>query len=76
MEITTDFDNDCTGRRARMFYAPQVATVCDICEGDDCRKVCGGKTGSQAGEEKGSATSLSVSYLTVLFLFGLTLRGL
>ncbi|RZF47066.1 hypothetical protein LSTR_LSTR011803 [Laodelphax striatellus] len=45
-------------RRARVFYEPRVATRCDICEDDDCQKVCTGKLGSQStGDDKGAASA-------------------
>lgn len=62
-------------RRARVFYEPRVATLCDICEGEDCEKVCTSKPGSlgeDGGSEKGSAAHISVhvfvQLVTTLFV--------
>lgn len=60
-----------------MFYQPQVATLCDICEKEDCEKVCGGSPGSQAGEDKGAGVASSLSStLVILFLSVILLRCL
>lgn len=29
-----------TARRARVFYRGPTATLCDICEGEDCGNIC------------------------------------
>ncbi|XP_046675493.1 CD109 antigen-like isoform X2 [Homalodisca vitripennis] len=74
----TVYDYYDQSRRARMFYEPQVATLCDICEGEDCEKVCSGKAGSHAGDSEGqggSASSLSVTFSAVMVAL-ITLRYL
>ncbi|XP_043259825.1 CD109 antigen-like isoform X1 [Colletes gigas] len=47
-----------SSRRARVFYEPQKATLCDICENEDCEDLCV----SQFGKRKHSLQS-SASYL-------------
>nr|XP_018897644.1 PREDICTED: CD109 antigen-like isoform X2 [Bemisia tabaci] len=46
----TVYDYYDQSRRARVFYEARASTSCDICENEDCSKVCTGKTGSQAGD--------------------------
>ncbi|XP_046746805.1 CD109 antigen-like isoform X2 [Diprion similis] len=50
-----------SSRRARVFYEPQKATLCDICDEEDCGNVCVGMLENQKNENddsKGSACAL------------------
>lgn len=69
-----------SSRRARAFYEPRSATICDICgEGEDCSKVCSIEkktvSGNQRGDpttgssRKSSATSETPNLLTLLTIF-------
>jgi hypothetical protein len=66
---------DVVARRARVFYEPRVATLCDICEGEDCSTSCSSKPYSHSHEKYPSTATrvlLSSIYvvLSVLFLQG------
>lgn len=53
-----------SSRRARVFYEPRKATLCDICENEDCEDLCV----SQAGKQD-STQSAAVSHLpTCIYL--------
>lgn len=53
----TLYDYYDSSRRARMFYTPREATVCDICEGDvGCSEACGGASSSSAGSQRNGQT--------------------
>uniref|UniRef100_A0A8D8UYD5 TEP1-F n=1 Tax=Cacopsylla melanoneura TaxID=428564 RepID=A0A8D8UYD5_9HEMI len=56
-------------RRARMFYEPRVSTLCDICEGEDCSKVCTSQPGYQdSAQPSGSARILPTVFLILCVL--------
>ncbi|KAI5743739.1 hypothetical protein M8J77_021636 [Diaphorina citri] len=58
-------------RRARMFYEPRVATLCDICEGEDCSKVCTSQPGYQDSDKpSASARLLPAVFLLVTVVLG------
>lgn len=42
-----------TARKARAFYEPVKANVCDICQSNDCKKRCSSYPG-WSGDEDGS----------------------
>lgn len=46
-----------SSRRARVFYEPRVATLCDICEDEDCDSVCSSKSSGRSGGSDGSPGS-------------------
>lgn len=49
-----------TARRARQFYSPREATVCDICEGDvGCVEACGGSSAADRQSKRGQDGSTS-----------------
>lgn len=56
-----------------MFYEPRVATLCDICENEDCEKVCTSRPGKlgESGSDKGAAahvrSDVFVQSVAVLF---------
>ncbi|XP_012262615.2 CD109 antigen-like isoform X2 [Athalia rosae] len=60
-----------SSRRARVFYEPRVATLCDICEGEDCENFCEGAIGNRKNSSDGSApdgsTQLRLSFVAALF---------
>ena len=56
-----------------MFYEPRVATLCDICEGEDCGNTCTSRRDPRTGErltdgsaEPGASAALSPSALGLL----------
>ncbi|XP_046483767.1 CD109 antigen isoform X3 [Neodiprion pinetum] len=51
-----------SSRRARVFYEPQKATLCDICDGEDCGNVCVGVLDNQKNENDGSRGSACTMY--------------
>lgn len=61
-------------RQARVFYEPLKATLCDICENEDCEKVCTSRPGSlgESGSEKGAAAhvqvDVAIQFVTMLFV--------
>lgn len=63
-------------RKARVFYQTQTATLCDICEGEDCENVCTTNPETQIGadsEGKGggyvtSPISSAIYVLTIVYL--------
>lgn len=69
-----------SSRRARIFYKPRVVTtLCDICDEEDCSNICvaelqkqrqtqGGES-SESRENRSSGVSLSLSWLTMTFVF-------
>ncbi|XP_076755631.1 CD109 antigen isoform X1 [Xylocopa sonorina] len=56
----TIYDYYDSSRRARVFYEPRKATLCDICEDEDCENLCV----SQPGKQKDSSNSIA-SYLSI-----------
>ncbi|XP_049951328.1 CD109 antigen-like isoform X5 [Schistocerca serialis cubense] len=66
-----------SSRRARVFYEPRVATLCDICEDEDCDSVCSSKSSGRSGGSDGSAGSAAPvplpSHLLVLLMFAVCL---
>ncbi|XP_023714120.1 CD109 antigen isoform X3 [Cryptotermes secundus] len=71
----TIYDYYDSSRRARVFYEPRVATLCDICEGEDCSTSCSSKPYSHSHENNPStATRVLLSsmcvVLSVVFLQG------
>ncbi|XP_054003817.1 CD109 antigen-like isoform X1 [Hylaeus anthracinus] len=59
-----------SSRRARVFYEPRKATLCDICENEDCEDLCV----SQPSNQQQSPQSIASNMPTCLYLhFLLTL---
>lgn len=59
-------------RRARAFYEPRVATLCDICEGEDCSTACSSKPNPRSNESRSSAAArvlLNCAYLFLCVVF-------
>lgn len=61
-------------RRARVFYGGKRATLCDICEGEDCGDICSKeRANKQIAEEskergsKGLSNAITSSYILCLF---------
>lgn len=51
-----------SSRRARTFYEPLKSTLCDICEGEECKKKCSEEKKSVSGNQRGNpSTSDDVS---------------
>ncbi|XP_054284946.1 CD109 antigen-like isoform X2 [Macrosteles quadrilineatus] len=63
-------------RRARQFYAPRVATLCDICEGEDCEKVCTSRPDLREGKEEKGAAAHTAAAVVTLFICTLLHRWL
>ncbi|GLG95490.1 uncharacterized protein GBIM_02438 [Gryllus bimaculatus] len=71
----TIYDYYDSSRRARMFYEPQKATLCDICEGEDCGDVCSSRpkprnqdsTADGGSSELGKPLGCIIS--TIIFTF-------
>lgn len=58
----------CLARRARVFYEPRKATLCDICEDEDCENLCVSQPDKQKDNPQSSASYLSTCiYLQLLF---------
>lgn len=59
-------------RRARVFYEAQTATLCDICEGEQCGDTCSSnprgnsQTGQNIKNEPASGNGLLANSLLVL----------
>lgn len=64
-----------SARKARVFYQSPTATLCDICEGQDCENVCTTDPETQLGadtEGKGSgsvASPVQAVLYTILILY-------
>lgn len=66
----TVYDYYDSSRRARAFYEPRTATLCDICEDEDCSKKCSSQRVSSFGNQRGdpissAPTNFASSLLTV-----------
>ncbi|XP_017758263.1 PREDICTED: CD109 antigen-like isoform X2 [Eufriesea mexicana] len=72
----TIYDYYDSSRRARVFYEPRKATLCDICEDKDCEDLCVSQPGKQKDSPQSTASYLSTCiYLQLLFtLFYVTLN--
>lgn len=67
--------NFCTARRARVFYEPKTATLCDICEGEDCGDVCVKQANvSEQINENSLATTVFVDINLLFSLYYLITR--
>ncbi|XP_034243701.1 CD109 antigen isoform X1 [Thrips palmi] len=80
----TVFDYYDQSRRARAFYEPRVATLCDICEGEDCGASCSSRRDPRTGErltddggsEPGASAVAAPSFLgTLLACVGAAVVG-
>ncbi|XP_076182301.1 CD109 antigen isoform X1 [Ptiloglossa arizonensis] len=59
-----------SSRRARVFYEPQKATLCDICENEDCEDLCVSQLGKQKHSPQSTASyTPTCIYLQTLLLF-------
>lgn len=66
-------------RKARVFYQTQTATLCDICEADDCENVCTTNPDTRIGGEGGndgkgggyvtSPISSAIFLIAIVYLF-------
>lgn len=70
-KIYTIFDNTClhifvTARRARIFYHTSKTTLCDICDGEDCGKLC--KNDPNYERYGGTGTGVTASWLLIAML--------
>ncbi|KAJ9579456.1 hypothetical protein L9F63_024438, partial [Diploptera punctata] len=63
----TIYDYYDSSRRARVFYEPKVATLCDICEGEDCSTSCSGKSYSQSNQNNKQSSDASKLQYFLLF---------
>ncbi|OAD56423.1 hypothetical protein WN48_03427, partial [Eufriesea mexicana] len=64
----TIYDYYDSSRRARVFYEPRKATLCDICEDKDCEDLCVSQPGKQKDSPQSTASYLSTCiYLQLLF---------
>ncbi|XP_006620960.1 CD109 antigen-like isoform X1 [Apis dorsata] len=63
----TIYDYYDSSRRARVFYEPRKATLCDICEDEDCEDLCVLQPGKQKDLSQSSASYLS----TCIYLYSL-----
>ncbi|XP_050479205.1 thioester-containing protein 1 allele R1-like isoform X2 [Bombus huntii] len=64
----TIYDYYDSSRRARVFYEPRKATLCDICEDEDCEDLCVLQPGKQKDSPQSAASHLSTcTYLHLLF---------
>ncbi|KAG6796738.1 antigen [Apis mellifera caucasica] len=63
----TIYDYYDSSRRARVFYEPRKATLCDICEDEDCEDLCVSQPGKQKDLSQSSASCLS----TCIYLYSL-----
>ena len=61
-----------------MFYEPKVATLCDICEGEDCGTTCSEKSSSQSNQVKQSSDATKqqslFGYMSIILAFFLQVR--
>lgn len=64
----TVYDYYDSSRRARAFYEPRMATLCDICEDEDCSKSCSSQRTSSYGNQRGDPSLASRNYLSNLGL--------
>ncbi|XP_021920080.1 CD109 antigen-like isoform X2 [Zootermopsis nevadensis] len=71
----TIYDYYDSSRRARVFYEPRVATLCDICEGEDCSRACSSKPYSHSHENHSSAAARVLLSSVCLFLSSVLLQG-
>ncbi|XP_068084683.1 CD109 antigen isoform X2 [Anabrus simplex] len=62
----TIYDYYDSSRRARQFYEPRIATLCDICEGEDCGDVCSSQPNRQNLGDNSTAGSGAVHPLNWL----------
>nr|XP_034179672.1 CD109 antigen-like isoform X1 [Osmia lignaria]XP_034179683.1 CD109 antigen-like isoform X1 [Osmia lignaria]XP_034179692.1 CD109 antigen-like isoform X1 [Osmia lignaria]XP_034179702.1 CD109 antigen-like isoform X1 [Osmia lignaria]XP_034179708.1 CD109 antigen-like isoform X1 [Osmia lignaria] len=62
-----------SSRRARVFYEPRKATLCDICDEEDCEDLCVSQPGKQKDSQSGASYLCTCIYLQSLFaLFYIT----
>ncbi|CAK9821472.1 CD109 antigen [Anthophora retusa] len=63
----TVYDYYDSSRRARVFYEPRKATLCDICEDENCEDLCVSQPGKQKDSSQSAASYLSIcTYLQSL----------
>ncbi|XP_044727005.1 CD109 antigen-like isoform X2 [Chrysoperla carnea] len=71
----TLYDYYDTARKARVFYEARTATLCDICEGENCGNVCSNNPDLQKadadGDDKGGVSSVLPSTIITLLLLSL-----
>ncbi|XP_069677480.1 CD109 antigen-like isoform X2 [Periplaneta americana] len=65
----TIYDYYDQSRRARVFYEPRVATLCDICEGEDCSSVCSSKPYSHSNEKSSSTAAKIHVVFSCVYIF-------
>ncbi|XP_017876968.1 CD109 antigen-like isoform X2 [Ceratina calcarata] len=64
----TIYDYYDSSRRARVFYEPRKATLCDICEDEDCENLCVSQPDKQKDLQQSAASYSSTSvYVQTLF---------
>ncbi|XP_076663393.1 CD109 antigen isoform X2 [Andrena cerasifolii] len=52
-----------SSRRARVFYEPRKATLCDICENEDCEDLCVSQAGKQDSPQSAASQLPTCTYL-------------
>ncbi|XP_078044260.1 thioester-containing protein 1 allele R1 isoform X2 [Augochlora pura] len=66
----TIYDYYDSSRRARVFYEPRKATLCDLCKEEDCEDLCVSQLGKQEDSSQSAASYLTIcTYLQLLLVF-------
>nr|XP_033333659.1 complement C4-like [Megalopta genalis] len=65
----TIYDYYDSSRKARVFYEPRKATLCDLCKEEDCEDLCVSQLGKQEDSSQSAASCQTIcTYLQLLLL--------
>ncbi|XP_076646328.1 thioester-containing protein 1 allele R1 isoform X2 [Halictus rubicundus] len=66
----TVYDYYDSSRKARVFYEPRKATLCDLCKEEDCEDLCVSQLGKHEDSSQSAASYLTMcAYLQLLLVF-------